>query len=282
MAPAERPRLTIGLLTDAHYADIPDRGDIAHRSALDRVAEAAEAFESVHTDFAVQLGDLIDQTPESSAGDQKRDLRRVYSEFARFRGEVHSVPGNHCLNVLPAEEYEQVLGAPIGYRSFDQAAFHFVFLNACYRSDGVPYGNRCNEWFDADIPRHEQEWLEEDLRNASEHVVVFVHHRLDAPPGDLYGILNAERTRTVLERSGKVTAVFQGHQHQNVLEVHNGIPYVTLHAVAHDIQTNAYSLLHLYGDGALCLAGFGRHGDHPLIQLLSARGENRLDTFSES
>jgi alkaline phosphatase len=265
MAQAKPPILTVGLLTDAHYLDIPDRGEIAHRAALDRVAEAAETFERSGAAFAVQLGDLIDQTPESSIADQQRELRRIYAEFAQFHGDTHSVPGNHCLKVLCAEEFEQALGAPIGYRSFEQAGFHFVFLNACYRGDGVPYGGRCNEWFDADIPQREREWLEADLRNASGRVIVFTHQRLDAPPGDLYGILSAEATREILERSGKVMAVFQGHQHRNALETRNGIPYVTLHAVSHDFETNAFSLLNLYEGGEMRLIGFGRHSDHPLI-----------------
>ncbi|GDX41002.1 alkaline phosphatase [Armatimonadota bacterium] len=271
---AKTPLLTIGLLTDAHYTDIPNRGDIAHRVALHRVSEAAETFQQVGADFAVQLGDIIDQTPESSVEDQKCELRRIYSEFARFRGETHSVPGNHCLKVLYEAEFEQALGNPIGYRSFDKAGFHFVFLNACYRKDGTPYGRRCNEWFDADIPQHEREWLQADLQNTLGHVVIFTHQRLDAPQGDLFGVHSAEATRDIIEQSGKVIAVFQGHQHCNLLETRNGVAYATLHAVAHDFETNAFSLLNLYEDGAMRLIGFGRHSDHPLVVSPAANSEN--------
>ena len=92
--------------------------------------------------------------------------------------------------------------------------YHFVVLDACFRSDGQPYGRENSEWTDANIPGVEAEWLRADLKQTPHKSVVFVHQRLDVEPP--LGVKNASEIRRVLEESGKVLAVLQGHYHQRL------------------------------------------------------------------
>ena len=39
---------------------------------------------------------------------------------------------------------------------FDRGGFHFVVLDACFRSDGVPYGRKNFKWTDTKIPPAER------------------------------------------------------------------------------------------------------------------------------
>jgi hypothetical protein len=45
--------------------------------------------------------------------------------------------------------------------------------------------------------------------------------------------------RAVLERSGRVRAVFNGHLHRNHLDVINGIPYVTIQSLIENLDADA-------------------------------------------
>jgi alkaline phosphatase len=62
----------------------------------------------------------------------------------------------------------------------------------------------------------------------------------------------------VLEDSGKVLAVFQGHSHKNDLKDINGIHYCTLVAMVEGSGTenNGYSLMDVFDGGTIRLAGF--------------------------
>lgn len=70
-----------------------------------------------------------------------------------------------------------------------------------------------------------------DLAGTEKPVVVFAHQRLDREPADSHTVKQAPEVRKILEMSGKVKAVFQGHSHENDLRTVAGIPYCTLKAV---------------------------------------------------
>jgi hypothetical protein len=66
--------------------------------------------------------------------------------------------------------------------------------------------------------------------------------------------------RKILESSGKVLAVFQGHYHQNDYREINRIHYCTLAAMIEGagLDHNAYALMSLFRDGSIKLVGFGQ------------------------
>src|SRR3972149_6375808 len=62
-AEAPAPALRIGLVTDVHYADRPPQGARHYRESLDKLREAVARFNTPRPDFAVELGDFIDEAP---------------------------------------------------------------------------------------------------------------------------------------------------------------------------------------------------------------------------
>ncbi len=262
------PLLRIGLLTDIHYADRKVNGTRHYRDALAKMRPAIQHFNKVRADFAVEVGDLVDEGPDAKA--EASFVDRIDVEFARFRGDRHYVLGNHCIWTLTKREFFAHCGdrkpRDAGYYSFDRGDFHFVVLDACYRADGTPYGRRNNKWTDTEIPPAQRAWLAKDLAKTRRKTIVFVHQRLDVP--GKYAVKSAAAVRKILAKSGVVLAVFQGHNHVNDLRRIDGIHYVTLDAMIEgpgsDAKNNAWSVLEIYGGGLLRVDGFRRQKDWAL------------------
>jgi alkaline phosphatase len=100
------------------------------------------------------------------------------------------------------------------------------------------------------------------LKAATGKAIVFAHQRLDVKND--YGVKNAEQVRKVLEDSGNVLAVFQGHSHKNDLKEIGGIHYCTLVAMVEGTgaENNGYSLMDLFEDGTIRLAGFRKQAKY--------------------
>ena len=77
-------------------------------------------------------------------------------------------------------------------------------------------------------------------------------------------VRNAAGVRKLLESSGKVRAVFQGHSHQNDLQEIGGIQYCTLRAMVEGagLENNGYSLLDVFEDGTLRVSGFAKQTNY--------------------
>lgn len=247
------PRSSVGLITDLHYADKPEAGSRFYRESLAKLRESGERFSAAQVAHVIELGDLIDAA--ESVEVEQSYLKVIHKEFVKLPGEKHYVLGNHCVDTLTKKEFLSGVGAERSYYSFDEAGFHLVILDACFRSDGKPYERRNFDWKDPNIPRHELEWLRKDLHSSSLPAIVFVHQRLDV--GAPHGIKNALEIRQVLEESGKVTAVFQGHSHKNDYRQINDVHYVTLVAMVEGtgLEHSGYSLLNLHDNGVVSLTG---------------------------
>ena len=73
-----------------------------------------------------------------------------------------------------------------------------------------------------------------------------------------YGVKNAGEIRKILERSGKVVAVLQGHYHFNDYTETGGVHYVTLAAMVEGSgeENNAYAILDIFRDETIRITGF--------------------------
>lgn len=252
---ANVPAVRAGILTDLHYADKVPTKTRFYRETLGKLEEAVRRFNEEKPDFIVELGDLIDQaaTVEQETG-WLDEIERVFAKAAAPR---HYVLGNHCVATLTKAEFAAHTAASKSpHYSFDQGNVHFVILDSCYRSDGEPYGRSNADWTDANLPPAEMEWLREDLKTARHPVIVFVHQRLD--DAGKHSVRNAAEVRRVLENSGRVSAVLQGHSHQNAYQQIQGIHYVTLAALIEGSgeENNSYGLLEVMRDGALRIQGW--------------------------
>lgn len=243
----------VGLITDLHYADKPPAGTRHYRETLTKLAEAADRFAKDKPDFVVELGDLVDAA--DSVETELAYLKRIDKAFAAISKARHYVLGNHCVDTLTKDEFLGEVGQTKSYYSFDVGGVHFVVLDACFRSDGKPYGRKNSKWNDANVPADELDWLRDDLKGSAGKVVVFAHQRLDV--ANDYGIKNAAEVRKVLEGSGRVLAVFQGHSHKNDYKDVAGVHYCTLVGMVEGagVENNGYSIIEIKADGSIVVTG---------------------------
>ncbi len=116
--------------------------------------------------------------------------------------------------------------------------------------------------FRFNLPPAEVEWLRSDLTETTKKTVVFAHQRLDV--ANHYGVKNAPRVRKVLEDSGKVLVVFQGHSHKNDYKQIGGIHYCTLVAMVEGsgAESNGYSSMDLFEDGVIRITGYRKQSNY--------------------
>ncbi|QDV85641.1 metallophosphoesterase family protein [Planctomycetes bacterium TBK1r] len=256
-------RLRVGLVTDLHYADKPAAGTRHYRETRGKLAEAAAEFERQGITCLVELGDLIDAAEEVET--EQRYLQTINREFSAICDDRHYVLGNHCVDTLMKEEFLGSVGQAKPYYSFDRQGFHFVVLDSCFRADGQPYGRKNFQWTDANVPQEELEWLAADLAGTDNQTIVFAHQRLDV--SNNHGVKNNADVRKILEASGNVLAVFQGHSHQNDLKEIHGIHYCTLVAMVEGSgeENNGYATMEIQQDGTIQLKGFRKQADREFV-----------------
>lgn len=262
-----KPRVRIGLLTDLHYADKPTAGNRYYRETIAKLAEATARFQQDKTDLMFELGDLVDSAESVEA--ERGYVRRMVEGFAAAPGQHHYVLGNHCVYSLTKAEFLETVGQKQTYYSFDFGGRHFVVLDACFRRDGAPYGRKNFDWTDANLPRAELDWLQGDLKATPHKTMVFLHHRLDI--GHPYAPNNAAEVREILERSGRVVAVFQGHYHKNDYREIGGIHYCTLAAMIEGsgAANSAYAVVDVLADGSIRVTGFRKQQSRDWLALKS-------------
>jgi predicted phosphodiesterase len=252
---SEETRLTrFGLLTDLHHADKPETGTRFYRDTLPKLKEATAQFHKSSIEFVAELGDIVDAAPSPEV--ELEYLKTVEEAYRTISDDRHYVLGNHCVDTLTKQEFLATIGREQSYYSFDRKGIHFVVLDACFRVDGVPYGRKNFQWTDTSIPKEELRWLEDDLNKVKAPTIVFAHQRLDV--ANNHAIKNAPDVRRLLEGSGNVLAVFQGHSHENDLVDVNGIHYCTMRAMVEGqgLENSGYSIVDVGGDGTLRIEGF--------------------------
>ncbi len=248
--------LRFSLLTDLHYADKDPTGTRHYRETPAKLAEAARELADFQPQFIVELGDVIDAA--ESVQQELQYLRTIHRQLEALPGDNHYVLGNHCVYWLTKQEFLETVLQERSYYSFDQGGLHLVVLDGCFRSDGQPYGRKNYQWTDSNLSADQLKWLEADLRQAARPTIVFVHQRLDA--GGNYGIKNAADARQILERSGHVLAVFQGHNHKNDYREIAGIHYCTLQSLVDGSgkENNALANVTVDAQGTIRVRGFLR------------------------
>lgn len=256
--PASRCKLA--LMTDLHYADREPTGSRYYRETLQKLEEAVWFYEKARPEFVVELGDFIDAADTADA--ELGYLKTINGLFSKISPNRHYVLGNHCVYTLTKQEFLDEVGKQRSYYSFDHNGVHFVVLDCCFRSDGVPYGRKNFVWTDSFLPDEELAWLKEDLTGADTPTMVFTHQRLDV--SNNYGIHNCETVRKVLQESGRVLAVFQGHSHKNDYKLIDGIHYCTMAAMIEGsgLANSSYALVEVLADGAVVVAGQRRQQDY--------------------
>jgi len=257
-----RPSARVGLVTDVHHADKAATKTRFYRESMAKLEEAVDRMDRESLDAAVELGDFIDQA--ASVEQEIEWLRAIESCFAKLSMPRHYVLGNHCVGTLTKREFAACTAGTGGHDRFECGGVAFLVLDTCYRVDGAPYERGNFDWRDSSLPAVELAWLEAELRQAPDAVIVLTHHRLDR--GGDHAVRNAAEVRVALEQSKKVTAVFQGHSHTNDYQQISGIHYTTLAAMVEGsgADNSAYGVLDVFPDGSCRLHGFRRQVNRSL------------------
>ena len=258
-APAEG--ISIGIFTDSHYADRERAGTRFYRDSATKLAAFVTTMREAKPDFAIVLGDFVDKG--KTLEDETAYLKRIEGVYRTLEGQRHHVIGNHDVATFTKDQFVAGTGMPAPHYSFDSGPFHGIVLDANYRKDFSPYQAGNFHWTQTYIPPDEQKWLAADLAKTKSKAIVFVHQCLDDETG-AHGVKNAPDVRRVLERSGKVLAVFQGHNHRGAYRRLNGIPYYTMRAMVEGpgLASNAYALAHVSAAG-IAIRGFVKQPNRP-------------------
>ena len=228
MNQGEKRPLRVALFTDAHYArGLRTEGTRRCDLSLQKLEAILRALPPV--DALINLGDLVNGT-----GDAARDaenIRQVKGLLSRFPAPCYHVLGNHDCGAGRKAVFLPAGTDPSGAYAFELGGVRFLALDANFTHEEVSYDEGPWNWRDAWIPRAQQQWLREQLTSAPGPVVVLCHQNLDDRGSDPHLVGNAAAVRGILEESGKVLCVLQGHCHAGAFGVQGGIPYYTFRAL---------------------------------------------------
>jgi Icc protein len=232
--------MRFALITDVHLGP-----PASHQGKLRKLTHLSEGLvktfvrkmrDEVHPDLVINLGDVIED--ESAARDRER-----YAHFVSMLREIGKpvlhVAGNHdTINLTPVELCELWGTSSEATYSRDLDGIHFAALRTIeHRGERV------------ELPEEQIRWLEQDLAITTLPSVVLMHHpasemRLEGnrwfeKRPNLCRIVERRALREVIEKSGKVLAVFNGHVHWNHFDVIAGIPYITLQSLIENLDDDA-------------------------------------------
>jgi predicted MPP superfamily phosphohydrolase len=258
-----------GIVTDCHYADTDTVGTRFYRHSLDKLDDCVELMNAQKVDFLVELGDFKDQDSPPVELKTLSYLQAVESVFRKFDGPTYHVLGNHDVDSISKVQFlanieNTGINPSKSHYSFDFSDVHFVVLDANYKSDGADYNHGNFDWTDANIPPAELQWLRQDLAASRRVVIVLVHQLLDGTGS--YYVKNADEVRQILEQSGKVLAVFQGHYHDGSYSLIEGIHYYTLKAMVEGPgpENDSYAIVEVQPDMSIIVTGYRKAVDKQL------------------
>ena len=274
---ATKDLFSIGLVADAQYADVPEKGTRFYRASMGKLGAAVERFNRTDLAFCVHLGDLIDREWRSFDG--------IMGPLSGSRHRWHQLLGNHDFEVLDSEKPRVPgrLGMKWRYGAFDHGGFRFVVLDTNDVSGyahpaGVPARaaaerelarlqaakvRQAKPW-NGGIGPAQLGWLDRELTAARKNlrrVIVFAHHPLW--PDNEHNVWNAPEVIAVLDRHPHAVAWFNGHNHAGAFGERDGLPFVTMKGMVETPDTTAYAIARLLPD-RLILEGQGREPSREL------------------
>jgi 3',5'-cyclic AMP phosphodiesterase CpdA len=268
----------IGLVADAQYADVDDKGTRFYRKSLGKLADAVEHFNGRDLAFCAHLGDLIDR--------EWRSFDEITRPLAASRHRWHHLLGNHDFEVLEALKAKVPgrLGLEARYRFFDHREFRFVILDtndvstyahAAGSSEQIAAAaelkrlqvakiRQAKPW-NGGIGAAQLAWFERvcaEAGAARRKVIVLAHHPV-APHND-HNVWNSPAVLTALKNQPAVVAWCNGHNHAGHFADHAGVPCVTMHGMVETAATTAFATVRILPD-RLVIAGYGREPSRELV-----------------
>jgi 3',5'-cyclic AMP phosphodiesterase CpdA len=219
----------------------------------------------VHPDLVLTLGDMIE---DACLADDRARYNECLETLAGLRAPVRHVVGNHDTINQSDDMIRDVWKhtGPLFY-GFDFGGVHFSVLRTIERAH-----------VDCRIDDEQIAWLREDLTRTNLPAVVAMHHAaaeqdlrhnpwFDEAP-HLALVKGREALRDIIRRSGKVVLVLNGHLHWNHVDLHDGIPYVTVQSLTENLNVdepgrpaNGHAVIRMDERGLLVnIEGYARFG----------------------
>jgi 3',5'-cyclic-AMP phosphodiesterase len=232
--------MRFALISDVHFGPAAYFGGklrkLSHEAGRLTRAFVERMNDADRPDVVFNLGDVIEDSGREA------DLHN-YGQFVRILDDLEApvlhVAGNHDFVHLDADDLRALWrheGAL--HYSRDLAGIHFAVLHTIETKDVA-----------VRLPDAQLDWLVRDLESTTLPTVVLMHHPAsemtltgnrwfeNAP--HICRVAERRKLRALLEASGKVVAVFNGHVHWNHLDVIAGIPYVTLQSLTENLDDDA-------------------------------------------
>lgn len=269
-----------GIVTDIHYSEAPDNIGLSryYHQSKEKLAEFVEVMNEEKVDFIIELGDLKDQRTPPNEAETLKFLDTIENTLRKFNGPVYHVLGNHDHDSISKSQFLKSISnhgfhEALNYYSFSKNGLHFVVLDANYNLDGKEYDHGNFDWTKAFFPTEQLNWLKEDLKKDLTPTLVFVHHQLDSllVEDTRHCPQNAQEVRKILEDSGNVSIVFQGHFHKGQTNILNDICYYTLKSLVNGSgpEHNNYAIVEIDADGSVRLKGYRQTASEDLPPLKS-------------
>jgi predicted phosphodiesterase len=277
--------LRFGILTDIHYAELVPKNNRYYHEALAKTTECVEFMNQQKVAFLLENGDLKDAG--KTAAQTLEFLDTIESVLQKFNGPLYHVLGNHDADKLSKTQFLSRIKntgfvQPLAHYSFDQGSWHFVVLDANYISTGEHYDSGNFDWKDCNIPADQLEWLKKDLKKNNKPTIVFVHQQLDdisfPEAHRIHCVKNSAQIRAILEASGNVPLVFQGHYHNGSFNIINGINYYTLSSIIEGTGagSSSFAIVEIDENLNIAIKGYQKAASKTLSGAISGRIKNNL------
>ena len=219
--------MKLGLFTDPHYSsqDVTC-GNRFNNQSLRKIIEAYDCFTKENCDLVVCLGDLTDT--EDTHEKELENLRQIAEVVRRAPMDTVCVMGNHDAFAFTPDEFYSVLDGCRPENRFTND-INLLFLDTCYYKNGIRYAPGGGDWTDTFLP--DPNALKKLLCETDAKTYIFLHQNTDLTVRADHRLYNAEEVSDIIESSGKVRTVFQGHYHLGQTSLHNGVQYITLPAM---------------------------------------------------
>lgn len=230
-----------GVIADLHHALI--------HNGLQRLTQFLDAAEKEDVDFIVELGDfhILAYDDQTESGKHRRftpaQVHRKFEPLRRFNSfkkPAYHVLGNHDCDYYDYQTTLQLYEMEHNYYAFHVNGWHFIALDGNYMRDEE--GNYLHyskgQYFKKKgtlpyINPEQLEWLEKELAQGDEPVVIFSHQ----PLFDYHAcILNLKDFQDVITRAkakGRdIKLCVNGHLHVDDLDCVDGTLYYNANAVS--------------------------------------------------
>lgn len=257
--------LHFGIVTDIHYSERDTYGTRYFQQSIEKLEDAIRIFNRSELDFVIELGDFKDQDREPDIKNTLNYLKTIESTFQKFNGPVYHVLGNHDMDSITKQAFlhhtsNHGHADKKAYYSFVHGGIKCIVLDANYNEDGSSYDSGNFDWTEAYVPEIQLEWMKKELSTSSKPVIVFIHQLLDAfsdIPSSVC-VNNSDEIVSLLENSGCVLAVFQGHHHAGHYSFRNKIHYWTMKGMIEGSlpENNSFAIVEVSSNGDISIDGF--------------------------